>query len=49
VNELPDLENMTREMYYEYFPEVYEQDQKYPTFWPHRKIDQPENDPDTIP
>jgi len=39
---------MTLEMYYEYFPEVYEQRQKYPTLWPHTKWYQPENDPNTI-
>jgi len=42
------VENFTLEMYYEYFPEIYEHEQKYPTFWPHTKAYQPENDPHTI-
>lgn len=48
IKELPSVENFTLEMYYEYFPEVYEHEQKYPTFWPHTKAYQPENDPHTI-
>lgn len=49
INELPPLDQMTHEMYYEYFPEVYYKDKMDPTLWPHTKWYQPENDPDNIP
>jgi len=49
IKELPPLDHMTQEMYYDYFPEVMYADKMRPTLWPHTRSYQPENDPNTIP
>lgn len=48
IKDLPTVDNLTREMYYEYFPDVEYQEKTNPTMWPHTRWYQPENDPDTI-
>jgi F-type H+-transporting ATPase subunit d len=48
VKQLPPPEEMTYEMQTDYFPTAAHNPWERPTFWPHTKSYQPENDPKTI-
>ncbi len=48
LDTLPPLEEMTHEMYCDYFPDQARNPEKRPTFWPHDKNSQPENDPKSL-
>jgi F-type H+-transporting ATPase subunit d len=48
IDSVPSPDVMTQEMYAEYFPEQALNPWERPTFWPHTKSYQPENDPHTI-
>jgi len=48
IDSVPSPDVMTQEMYADYFPEQALNPWERPTFWPHTKSYQPENDPHTI-
>ncbi|KAK2152749.1 hypothetical protein LSH36_320g05009 [Paralvinella palmiformis] len=48
INSVPPYEDMTHQMYVDYFPDQARNPVERPTFWPHLKKDQPENNPHTI-
>jgi len=48
IKSLPPPEQMTHEMQTDYFPNSARNPWERPTFWPHTKAFQPENDPHTI-
>jgi len=45
IESVPAPTAMTHEMYADYFPELARNPWERPTFWPHNKSYQPENDP----
>jgi len=45
IDSVPGPAVMTHEMYADYFPELARNPWERPTFWPHTKSYQPENDP----
>jgi len=47
IDSVPSPDTMTHEMYADYFPEQARNPWERPTFWPHTKSYQPENDPHT--
>jgi len=47
IDSVPSPDTMTCEMYQDYFPSLARNPEK-PTFWPHTKSYQPENDPHKI-
>jgi len=47
IDSVPNPSVMTHEMYADYFPEQARNPWERPTFWPHTKSYQPENDPHT--
>jgi F-type H+-transporting ATPase subunit d len=47
IDSVPGPEVMTHEMYADYFPDQARNPWDRPTFWPHTKSYQPENDPHT--
>jgi len=47
IDSVPGPDVMTHEMYADYFPDVARNPWDRPTFWPHTKAYQPENDPHT--
>jgi len=48
IDSVPSPTTMTHEMYSDYFPELARNPWERPTFWPHTKSYQPENDPHTV-
>jgi len=48
IDSVPGPGLMTHEMYADYFPEQARNPWEKPTFWPHTKSYQPENDPHTV-
>jgi F-type H+-transporting ATPase subunit d len=48
IKSLPPYEEITMEMYADYFPNGALKPAERPTLWPHTKSYQPENDPHTI-
>jgi F-type H+-transporting ATPase subunit d len=48
IDSVPGPGVMTHEMYFDYFPEQARNPWERPTFWPHTKSYQPENDPHTV-
>jgi len=48
IDSIPGPGVMTHEMYSDYFPDIARNPWTRPTFWPHTKAYQPENDPHTI-
>ena len=48
LDSLPKSDEMTFDMLAYYFPEKALNPWERPTFWPHNKSYQPENDPNTI-
>jgi F-type H+-transporting ATPase subunit d len=47
IDSVPGPDVMTHEMYSDYFPDLARNPWDKPTFWPHTKAYQPENDPHT--
>jgi F-type H+-transporting ATPase subunit d len=47
IDAVPGPDVMTHEMYADYFPDLARNPWERPTFWPHTKAYQPENDPHT--
>jgi len=47
IDSVPAPDMMTHEMYADYFPDLARNPWDRPTFWPHTKSYQPENDPHT--
>ena len=47
IDSVPGPDVMTHEMYADYFPDHARNPWDRPTFWPHTKAYQPENDPHT--
>jgi len=45
IDSVPPPDVMTHEMYADYFPDQARNPWDRPTFWPHNKSYQPENDP----
>ena len=48
TDSVPSMDSMTQEMFADYFPDQALNPEKNPSFFPHRRIDQPGNDPDEI-